>query len=203
LHGRAIERAHLLSARQRNGVAPGRHVIAALHARPAGEVQIPAADIREFAQVDALPLEAGEPGPGGEIGDAGIVAGEVGKLAQRSADAAKEIKRLISDSVGKVKDGNQLVDQTRQTLQEIIATAKKVNDIVAEIAAATDEQATGIEQINKAILQIDQVTQQNAALVEQTAAASQSMGEQASELQQLMTFFKLNEQMSTVARAEI
>jgi len=121
-----------------------------------------------------------------------VVAGEVRKLAQRSADAAKEIKSLITDSVSKVEDGGKLVDRAGQTLREIMTSIKKVSDIVAEMAAAAREQASGIEQVNKAILQMDQVTQQNAALVEETAAASQSMGEQARELQQLMEFFKLD-----------
>ena len=120
-----------------------------------------------------------------------VVAGEVRKLAQRSADAAKEIKSLITDSVAKVEDGGKLVEQSGQTLKEIVTSVKKVSDIVAEIAAASREQASGIEQINKAVLQMDQVTQQNAALVEETAAASHSMGDQAQELQRLMGFFKL------------
>jgi methyl-accepting chemotaxis protein len=122
-----------------------------------------------------------------------VVAGEVRKLAQRSADAAKEIKALIGDSVAKVEDGGRLVEQSGQTLKEIVTAIKKVSDIVAEMAAASREQASGIEQVNKAILQMDQVTQQNAALVEQTAAASHTMGDQARELQNLMAFFKLDE----------
>ena len=117
-----------------------------------------------------------------------VVAGEVRKLAQRSADAAKEIKTLITDSVAKVEDGGKLVDRAGQTLREIMASVKKVSDIVAEMAAAAREQARGIEQVNKAILQMDQVTQQNAALVEETAAASHAMGDQARELQQMMSF---------------
>ena len=120
-----------------------------------------------------------------------VVASEVRKLAQRSADAAKEIKALIADSVTKVEDGSQLVERSGQTLQEIVGAVKKVSDIVAEIAAAAREQASGIEQVNKAILQMDQATQQNAALVEETASASQAMGDQATELQKLMGFFKL------------
>ncbi|MDQ5909244.1 MAG: methyl-accepting chemotaxis protein [Pseudomonadota bacterium] len=122
-----------------------------------------------------------------------VVAGEVRKLAQRSADAAKEIKALITDSVAKVQDGGRLVEQSGQTLREIVGAVKKVSDIVAEIAAATREQASGIEQVNKAILQMDQVTQKNAGLVAQTAEASQSINEQASELQRLMDFFRQGE----------
>jgi len=121
-----------------------------------------------------------------------VVAGEVRNLAQRSAGAAKEIKALIQDSVEKVDDGTKLVDQSGQTLSEIVAAVKKVSDIIAEIAAASQEQYTGIEQVNKAITQMDEVTQQNAALVEEAAAASESMDEQAKGLEQLITFFKVD-----------
>ena len=126
-----------------------------------------------------------------------VVAGEVRKLAQRSADAAKEIKALITDSVTKVEDGSKLVDRAGQTLRTIMDSVKKVSDIVAEIAAAAREQASGIEQVNKAILQMDQATQQNAALVEETASASQAMGDQAYELQELMRFFTLDARAKT------
>ncbi|RUQ28481.1 MAG: methyl-accepting chemotaxis protein, partial [Candidatus Competibacteraceae bacterium] len=89
--------------------------------------------------------------------------------------------------------GSKLVDRAGQTLRTIMDSVKKVSDIVAEMAAAAREQASGIEQVNKAILQMDQATQQNAALVEETASASQAMGSQARELQQLMAFFTLDQ----------
>ena len=111
-----------------------------------------------------------------------VVASEVRNLAGRSATAAKEIKALIQDSVGKVDEGSKLVDQSGQTLEEIVQAVKKVTDIVAEIAAASQEQSTGIEQVNKAVMQMDEVTQQNAALVEEAAAAAEAIVEQASAL---------------------
>jgi len=120
-----------------------------------------------------------------------VVATEVRNLAQRSAGAAKQIKALINDSVKKVEDGSQLVDQSGKTLVEIVNSVKKVSDIVAEIAAASQEQSAGIEQVNKAILQMDEVTQQNGALVEQAAAASVALDEQAKGLDKLMDFFKI------------
>ncbi len=120
-----------------------------------------------------------------------VVASEVHKLAQQSANAAKEIKALIAESVAQIEDGSRLVERSGETLKDIIGAVKKVSDIVAEMTVAAREQATGIEQINQAILQIDQTTQQNAALVEQTAAASHTMDDQAQELQRLMGIFKL------------
>ncbi|MCB1920606.1 MAG: cache domain-containing protein [Candidatus Competibacteraceae bacterium] len=130
-----------------------------------------------------------------------VVASEVRKLAQRSADAARQIKSLITDSVSKVEDGSRLVAQSGKTLQEILTAVKKVSDIVAEMAAATHEQASGIEQVNQAILQMDQVTQKNAGLVNQTAAASQAIHEQTNELQQLMDFFRHEERSEATSRS--
>ena len=123
-----------------------------------------------------------------------VVASEVRNLAQRSASAAKEIKTLINESVQKVGDGSELVNQSGQTLNEIVNSVKRVTDIISEISAASQEQAAGIDQVNKAVLQMDQSTQQNAALVEQTTSASQSMREQATELLQQVDFFKTEEE---------
>jgi methyl-accepting chemotaxis protein len=116
-----------------------------------------------------------------------VVASEVRSLAGRSATAAKEIKDLIQDSVKKVEDGSVLVTQSGQTLEQIVASVKKVSDIVAEIAAASREQSSGIEQVNKAVMQMDELTQQNASLVEEATNASRAMAQKASELNEMMT----------------
>jgi methyl-accepting chemotaxis protein len=122
-----------------------------------------------------------------------VVASEVRSLAQRSAAAAKEIKALIDDSVYKVDAGAKLVDQAGVTMHEIVESVKRVTDIMGEITAASQEQTSGIEQVNKAITQMDQVTQQNAALVEEAAAASESMQQQAANLAQAISVFKLDD----------
>jgi methyl-accepting chemotaxis protein len=123
-----------------------------------------------------------------------VVASEVRSLAGRSAEAAREIKTLISDSVEKVGVGTQQVSQAGATMQEIVASIQQVADIVAEIANASREQSTGIAQINQAVTQLDGVTQQNAALVEETSAASSALGEQARDLAALAASFKLDQQ---------
>jgi methyl-accepting chemotaxis protein len=122
-----------------------------------------------------------------------VVASEVRNLAQRSASAAKEIKSLITDSVAQVEAGSKLVHQAGKTMDEVVASVKKVSDIVAEITNAGREQEVGIEQINQAITEMDTVTQQNAALVEQAAAASASMQEQAENLSRVVSVFKLEQ----------
>lgn len=119
-----------------------------------------------------------------------VVASEVRNLAGRSATAAKEIKDLIEDTVSKIEEGSKLVDDSGNTLEDIVLSVQKVNDIIAEIASASLEQSEGIEQVNKAIAQMDEMTQQNAALVEEAASASESMSEQAASLNQLVSFFK-------------
>ena len=120
-----------------------------------------------------------------------VVATEVRSLAGRSATAAREIKNLIQDSVRKVQDGSLLVTQSGETLEQIVASVKKVSDIVAEIAAASREQSSGIEQVNRAVAQMDQITQQNAALVEQATTSSQDMAETARRLDQMLARYHL------------
>ncbi|PHV14223.1 chemotaxis protein [Janthinobacterium sp. BJB303] len=128
-----------------------------------------------------------------------VVATEVRSLAQRSAGAAKEIKLLIDDSVGKVDSGARLVDEAGATMQEIVDSVRRVTDIMGEITAASQEQSSGIEQVNQAIAQMDQVTQQNAALVEEAAAAAESLQDQASTLAQVVGVFKLDEGQAPAA----
>jgi methyl-accepting chemotaxis protein len=130
-----------------------------------------------------------------------VVASEVRNLASRSAEAAKEIKTLIQDSVGKVTEGTKLVDESGKALAEIVVRVKKVTDVMAEIASSSREQASGIEQVNKAITMMDDVTQQNAALVEEASAAAQALTEQASSLTQLIARYKVGEGADEAHRA--
>ncbi|HVL07872.1 MAG TPA: methyl-accepting chemotaxis protein [Burkholderiaceae bacterium] len=120
-----------------------------------------------------------------------VVAGEVRSLAQRSAEAAKEIKALITDSVSRVENGSELVDQAGRTMGEIVEAVKRVADIMGEISAASEEQSSGIEQVNQAVSQMDEVTQQNAALVEEAAAAAESLEEQAQRLTEVVSVFRV------------
>ncbi|HEY0823159.1 MAG TPA: methyl-accepting chemotaxis protein [Ramlibacter sp.] len=120
-----------------------------------------------------------------------VVATEVRNLAQRSAQAAKEIKTLIGTSVSQVEAGGKLVDAAGRTMEDIVASVQKVNDLITEIAAASQEQSSGIEQVNQAVTQMDQVVQQNATLVEEATAATESMKAQSDALLQLVSSFRL------------
>ena len=146
-------------------------------------------------QTNILALNAAvEAARAGEQGKGfAVVAGEVRSLAQRSAQAAKEIKTLIEDSVSKVATGSQQVERAGNTMQEIVASVKRVTDIMGEISAASEEQSNGIDQVNRAVSQMDEVTQQNAALVEQAAAAAGSLEEQAGQLSKAVSVFKLRQ----------
>jgi len=121
-----------------------------------------------------------------------VVASEVRSLAGRSAEAAKEIKMLISASVERVEHGTTLVDQAGVTMAEVVSSIKRVTDLMGEISAASNEQALGVSQVGEAVTQMDQTTQQNAALVEEMAAAASSLKSQATELVQAVAFFKVN-----------
>ncbi|KRG43824.1 chemotaxis protein [Stenotrophomonas panacihumi] len=120
-----------------------------------------------------------------------VVASEVRTLAQRSANAAREIKHLIDDSVDKVADGSALVRKAGDTMQEIVTSVQRVTDIMAEITAASQEQSAGIEQVNQTITQMDETTQQNAALVEEATASARALEEQAGELREAVAQFRL------------
>ena len=121
-----------------------------------------------------------------------VVAAEVRNLAQRSAAAAKEIKALIGDSVGKVREGSNLVEQAGVTMEEVVASVRRVTDIMGEITSASQEQSAGIAQVNSTILEMDETTQQNASLVEEAAAAAASMQDQAANLARVVSVFKLD-----------
>ena len=120
-----------------------------------------------------------------------VVASEVRSLARRSASAAKEIKTLIGESVEKVETGSELVGEAGKSMQDIVSQVKRVNDLIAEISAASVEQTQGIGQVGEAVNQLDQVTQQNAALVEESAAAADSLSQQAAKLAEVVSVFRL------------
>jgi methyl-accepting chemotaxis protein-2 (aspartate sensor receptor) len=122
-----------------------------------------------------------------------VVAGEVRGLAQRSAQSAKEIKELISESVSQVSDGSALVERAGQAMREVSSSISRVTQMMAEISASSAEQSTGIEQVNQAVTQMDEMTQQNAALVEEAAAAAQSLHEQTRQLKAAVSVFQISD----------
>jgi methyl-accepting chemotaxis protein len=138
-------------------------------------------DRQHRIQTNILALNAAvEAARAGEQGRGfAVVASEVRSLAGRSAEAAREIKSLISASVERVEAGSTLVDQAGQTMSEVVTSIRRVTDIVSEISAASSEQNLGVDQVNESVTHMDQATQQNAALVEEMAAAAASLNGQA------------------------
>jgi len=144
-------------------------------------------------QTNILALNAAvEAARAGEQGKGfAVVASEVRSLAQRCANAAKEIKGLISESVGKVAAGSRQVAEAGRTMNDIVTQTHRVAELISDIGAATQEQSQGVTQVSDAVQQLDQVTQQNASLVEESAAAADSLNKQAAQLVQLVSLFRL------------
>jgi len=195
-------------ARQANQLAIGAHGVASQGGTVVGQVVTTMSAIEASSkkiadiisvidgiafQTNILALNAAvEAARAGEQGRGfAVVASEVRTLAQRSAAAAKEIKGLIDDSVGKVGEGSVLVQQAGTTMDEIVTSVQRVTDIMAEISAASQEQSAGIDQVNQTVMQMDETTQQNAALVEEATAAARSMEDQATQLTEAVAVFRI------------
>jgi methyl-accepting chemotaxis protein len=206
------------SAQQANQLAQGASAVAARGGEVVGRVVSTMQDIthssREIGdiigvidgiafQTNILALNAAvEAARAGEQGRGfAVVASEVRSLAQRSAQAAKEIKTLIGRSVEQVEHGTLLVDEAGRTMGEIVASIQRVSDIVGEISSASAEQSTGVHQVGDAVSQMDQATQQNAALVEESAAAAESLKTQAAQLVQAVAVFRLSANEGPVVAA--
>jgi len=198
-------------ARQANQLAIGAASVASQGGEVVGQVVTTMDDIEKSSkkiaeiisvidgiafQTNILALNAAvEAARAGEQGRGfAVVASEVRTLAQRSANAAKEIKGLIDDSVSRVVDGSALVHKAGATMGEIVASVQRVTDIMAEITSASQEQSAGIEQVNQTVNQMDEATQQNAALVEEATAAARSMEEQAGQLAEAVATFKTGQE---------
>jgi len=214
----AAVRTNADSARQADGLARGASEVAGRGGTAVsevvstmGEIQAASRRIEEIIsvidgiafQTNILALNAAvEAARAGEQGRGfAVVAGEVRNLAQRSAQAAKEIKSLISDSVQKIDNGSARVQVAGQTIDDVVQQVNRVSRLIGEITASTAEQSSGITQVSEAVTQLDQVTQQNAALVEQGAAAAASLREQADKLARAIAVFRLSHEQAAAAIA--
>jgi methyl-accepting chemotaxis protein len=197
----SAQRANALAREASAAASRGGEVVAQV-VQTMGAIQASSSRINEITsvidgiafQTNILALNAAvEAARAGEQGRGfAVVAAEVRTLAQRSAEAAREIKQLIDDSAGKVDEGHRLVQAAGETMGGVVGQVRQVSELMAQITTATTEQTAGIDQINMAVGQLDQATQQNAALVEQSAAAAESLKAQAARLAESVSVFRLD-----------